>query len=93
MRRQDCEASRLDLRLVAAVATCLSNTRITDEEKLKKIVVFAGVHGEFVDVVDIDDGGEQRSREVRGKLNWRLVLCDARCVRRDSVKTTLWHRH
>lgn len=52
------------LRLVAAVATYLSNTRVTDEEKLEKIVVLAGVHGELEneDEVDVDDGGgDQRS--------------------------------
>jgi hypothetical protein len=56
--------------LVAAVATCLSNTRVTDEEKLEKIVVLAGVHGELEneDEVDVDDGGEQRSRGK--KMQW-----------------------
>lgn len=35
------------MKLVAAVATYLSDTRVADEEKLEKIVVFAGVHGEL----------------------------------------------
>jgi hypothetical protein len=47
-RRQDCcnEVSNY-WKLVAAVATYLSDTRVTDEEKLEKIVVFAGMHGEL----------------------------------------------
>jgi hypothetical protein len=35
------------LKLVAAVATYLSDTRVADEKKLEKIVVFASVHGEL----------------------------------------------
>jgi len=62
MRRQDCKTplGQKHLKFVTAVATYLSNTRITDEEKLKKIVVLAGVHGELEDEVDVSEGGELR---------------------------------
>lgn len=70
------------MKSVAAVATCLSNTRVTDEEELKKKVVFVGVHGGLEDEVDesttVSGKGVERQE---GKLTVELavVLCDGSC--------------